>query len=532
MLLALLALVFHIVTLTRYPVVSCDEGYYVKSALRYTDAVASGSSWPTPGGRTFYLPFGRSYWMLVGGSAQLLGPQLEAGRLISLLSLLAAVAATYQVGSRFASRQVGLWAAALISVEWLMLYMGHLSRPDMLATAAASWLIVLWDVAGSRSSGWLYLLLGALTILVLDSHFLALHLAWVVGAWVVFDLARRRVWRLLGVYIVGLVIGAALLIWLHLGVDTWQLMALFFSDPVAALQSYIGDTSAGAVQPGVLVGHIFRSFAEYWWLRYGWHIPVLSLVEAVFFMTGTLSALLNGPRLRLLGMLIVLSSLSFMATNIRTGYALFGYSILWIPLYTVVGVAAVFNLWGRWSPARLPAWTPQALLAGIAVLYISADLYLVSRRPPDAHARAVALLTQTMEPGSRVMLSRQWWFGFPNDLVFVDEELVMSPATNSWWNAVPDATLESQQDEISLVYTPLVERSETNEEIAERFAELRPDYVIADTVLGCNTYPSRESQFLLELVQTMCKPLEDVDTGITPEAAYYGVKTLYSCKWE
>ncbi|MDP6792829.1 MAG: hypothetical protein QF660_02120, partial [Anaerolineales bacterium] len=39
-------MLFHYISLLDYPVPSCDEAFYGRSALKYLDAAVTGNSWP------------------------------------------------------------------------------------------------------------------------------------------------------------------------------------------------------------------------------------------------------------------------------------------------------------------------------------------------------------------------------------------------------------------------------------------------------------------------------------------------------
>lgn len=521
----------HLAALQRYPVVTCDEAFYVQSAGRYTASVLQQESWPTTAGRLFYMPHSRSYWLLLGISADIFGAQLLAGRLISLLSLVGLVAATYWLGTRLSSRSHALWAAGLVGVSWLAFYSGHLTRPDMLAAAMSTLMIGAWYTISARREWWWYIVLGFGLCFQVELHLIVVHMAWPVMLLSLVDLLRNQAWKRLIGLLTGAVIGAIVIGWLHLGDSTAVLLRLLFADPGATLYSFVGS---GGSPPNLfdVLFELIESLADFWWRHYAWHMSVASLPQAALFIVGLISASRSRERrLRLLALMILLSSLSFMLVNTRTNYTLFGYSLLWLPLYMVLGVIGL-----QWLVERLPftglkPWIPHALLAVLAALYVAGDVYFTVKFWDDSYSVSASEITDDMQPGSRVLSSRVWWFSFPETLVFIDEDLVFPTQSNAWWNTVPQGEFEVEAP-LELPRRDNPSKSESYRLVQAKLEDLRPDYIVVDTVMGCDSNPREPAGVLSEYAAEHCSAVEVVDPTVKDLALHYDTQTIYACTWK
>ena len=166
---------FHFLTLLEYPAPTCDEAFYGRTAIKYYDAVTTGTTWP-PLDAYFYLFHGRWYWMILGVVLSIFGNTLIAARIVSLFGLALLVVATFLVGDLYVNRKTGLWAALLVGTAWLTTYSGHLARPDILAVAIGT-MSVVWVKYTLDNPHWRrFFILGLLLILQLDFHVINIHL--------------------------------------------------------------------------------------------------------------------------------------------------------------------------------------------------------------------------------------------------------------------------------------------------------------------------------------------------------------------
>jgi 4-amino-4-deoxy-L-arabinose transferase-like glycosyltransferase len=508
-------------TLERYPPVTCDETIYMRTAERYERALSGGESWPQGTGVVFWLPHGRAYWLALNGAFALLGETLYAARLVSLVGWGGAVAATYVLGRQAVSRRAGLWSAGLVGLAWVALHTGHRARPDMLAAAVGTVTFGLVILARQRDKGWLYLVLGLAATLQLDFHFNLVHFTWPIALLITICLVRERAFGKLGWFVLGLVVGGLFVVWLHLGGASGPILGEMFGNPVGFIAGYVARGQEGGRDIGAALLNGFASFGRFWWRYYGRLAPVLSILQAVLFIGGLVFALLVRDRsLRTLLLLVVLSSLTFAVVN--AGYQLIGYAMLWLPLYTVLGVAAVYGLAERLRGApEGKRRATNALLGVMALLYLAGDAYLIATHPAGLYRDAAARLLEDIEPGSRVLTGSLWWHAMRDEVVFIDENLLWPTRSSVWLTAVPD----EDPPEMSLV-SSIVRPHEARPLVKARLEdELQPDYVIDDGVTGCQSTISPVSRVLTLYLEEHCTRLDEVTLKL------YGSQTIYACEW-
>ncbi len=512
-------LAFNLWSLERYPPVTCDEAFYMRSAGRFVEAAASGQRWPALG-VMFYLPHGRLYWLALGGLGALLGETLFVARLVSLLAWALLIAATYAVGRLYGSQRIGLWAAALAAATWLSLHTGHRVRPDMLAAAAGVASVALMALTLPRRQAALYAAFGFALVFQLDIHLNLLHLAWPMAAWTVFRCVRQRAFGHLAVFGGGLALGAVLVAWLHLGPALGTLAGLALADPAALAASYIGGGTGGQAALPSLVG-MAASFGQFWWQYYAWLAPLVSLPQAALFLGGLIYALLKGTsEQRVLAGLVVLSSLTFAVVN--ASYQLIGYAMLWVPLYLVLGVSAVFGLAERFAPGRAPRQLPAAILAGCLLIYGAGGVYLAATHGEPGYEAEAERLRAVTGTEARVLGSPLWWHAYREQLV---DEVLLAPTNSTlWWNAIPDEQ-GIEADVLDLI-APDAHAEPPEPYVRAMLADdLRPEYVIEDGVIGCQTTRTPLSEALAAVVEELCRPVAQLDLG------EYGVQTVYACDW-
>src|SRR5687768_51814 len=93
---SLLWLLINLLTLTRYPHITCDEAFYGRTSSYFMQGLLTGETWPQVG-INFHLLYGRLYWFLMGLSFKLLGVNIVAARLVSLVGWIIFVTATYDL---------------------------------------------------------------------------------------------------------------------------------------------------------------------------------------------------------------------------------------------------------------------------------------------------------------------------------------------------------------------------------------------------------------------------------------------------
>lgn len=507
----------NLLTLTGYPPATCDEAFYMRSALRFTRALASGQWWPRARA-LFYLPHGRLYWLALGGAADLLGETLFAGRLVSLLGWALLVAATYLVGGAYADRRAGLWAALLVATAPIAFYTGRLARPDIVAAAASVALVGLLPAMRRQRRGWLFLLFGLGGMLTLDLHLNLLHIVWPVFLILGLTFLSRRRFAALLWLAAGALLGAAVIVVLHVGTSLGPAVSLLLNDPAGFASSYVGG--GGGSLPGMLISSAV-SFSRFWWGSYAWFARVLSLLPAVLFVSGLVSALVGRDEpLRLLAVVVVLSSLTFAVINAE--YQVVGYAMMWLPFYAVLGVAVVFRLAERLGRAR---WLVPAGLSVMLALNVLGDAYLVWKTPPGSYEAAAARLTAGVEPGSRVLANSTWWHALHGDYTFLDETLVAPENSSLWWNSVPGDGEGSAAGGPGLMAPNELPPDQAAAWVRDVLSRLQPDVVLDDGRIGCQSSATALSEAFTANVGAQCSARDGVSAG------EYGAYTRYTCGW-
>ena len=170
---------FHFLTLLDYPAPTCDDAFYGRTAIKYYDAVTTGTIWP-PLDAHFYLFHGRWYWMILGVVFSILGNTLIAARIVSFFGLVLLVFATFLIGNLYVNRKTGLWAALLVGTAWLTTYSGHLARPDILAVAIGTMSVVWVKYMLDNPHWWRFFSLGSYTAIRFSRHQYTLDFAYIV----------------------------------------------------------------------------------------------------------------------------------------------------------------------------------------------------------------------------------------------------------------------------------------------------------------------------------------------------------------
>jgi hypothetical protein len=447
---------------------------------------------------------------------------LFAARLTGLIAWLLTVVGTYFVALRYTrSERSALWAAILCSLTWLGLYAGRHVRPDIAATAALLGVLYLTHVALERRTGKWFLLLGVCTLGQLDLHFNLLHFAWPLMLIVSIRLIKEKEFRSFLLFVLGLFIGGVIILWLHLGSGLGIIAKILFTDPGQLLSSYMKLDPSEQVALTSRLGYMLSSFGRFWWQYYGRFTGLLSVPQAILFIVGVLTALIAGDDEKLLGVVILLSSLSFMSLN--TNYQLLNYSMTWLPLYIILMTTALFRLEERFLPRPAATLT----LIAIGLLYLVGDAYLIAKRFPGGYHADFGELVADVQPGSRVMSNSIWWYAMPDDAIFLDDKLV-APVGSDLWAGGLGADHFEVSDLPILPFVPDQTPLEVRQGVEEHLNLLSPDYVAFSPDVGCPVTPTPHWLALSDLVESSCTLIQEVDSK------EYGIMLLYDCRgiWE
>ena len=502
-------LLLHYISLLEYPTPSCDEAFYGRSALKFFDAAVAGKRWPAADA-SFFLFHGRGYWLVLGIAFSFLGTTLFAARMVSLVGLIVLVLATFLIGKLYVNRSVGIWSAVLVTAAWLSLHSGHLARPDMLAAAVGAVSVVWVKRALENPRLWRFLLLGMLLVLQLEIHPLPVHLGLPILLMVAAYSFRNKSWIPLCATMLGMLTAGALVLFGRYGNETAVFLNGIFGENALVIKFVRGGSSLDGTNWLDWAGN----FLGFWWRSYAWLAPFVSIPQALLFMIGLVFAYVSrSAGLRTLASLVVISSVTFAITN--SSHSWLGYSLLWLPYYTVMGVAAVSRLrvvspW-RWLNRNIV----PVVLALYGLLYLVGDVYLVSKdgaNTEETYYQEANQLLFGIPASARVLAKQYWWYAMFDKVTFLDEHLIAPQGSLAWWIGVPDVIAASQPD------------SDRSTQVREQFEnELRPDFVVMDGLLGCVDVREANFDALLDTVQSRCELKQELHSRL------YRPQRVYQC---
>lgn len=506
-------LIINLLTLTLYPAINCDETFYGRISLLFRDGLFSGNPWPDPGW-LFFLPHGRTALFFQSIGITLFGLTLFGVRLYSLIGWLLTIVFSAIIGKQYTgSEKVGLWVGGLVSISWLGFYNGHHARPDMLAAAGIAGLIALMPPLINQQRNWPFLPYGFALIFVLDLHFNLLHFIWPLALLLPISLLRERQWARIGFLALGIFVGILALLWIHLGPAIGYLANQFLTDFDHVTEYYLGTSSEHVTVSGML-----QSFGKFWWRYYGAFARWLSYPQAALFLFGTAWAIIKPVQRthRWLGLIIVLSSLSYMIIN--SSYQLITYAILWLPLYIVAAVSAVF------SATEKQAWIAPAILVLLGTTYLAGNAYLaIKLNTTNYWQDADRLLAGSeQQPGDRVIANNIWYFALvDHGLTFVSESLIETVQSERWWFGVPDVKRYQLPDIVPTVSTTAQSPDDLDYQLEQM---LKPDYVLYTEQSHCPNEPSQSMINFIDWTENQCKLVNQIETE------EYGQLRLFSCK--
>ncbi|MEE3255007.1 MAG: hypothetical protein VX199_04840, partial [Chloroflexota bacterium] len=505
---------FHFLTLLEYPAPTCDETFYGRTAIKYYDAVTTGTTWPALDAY-FYLFHGRWYWMILGVVFSILGNTLIAARIVSLFGLVLLVFATFLIGNLYVNRKTGLWAALLVGTAWLTAYSGHLARPDILAVAIGTLSVVWVKYVLDNPHWWRFFSLGLLLILQLDFHVINIHLILPVLLMIVWqtrnDDAQKNWWTDLGITILGMLAATVIVLIVRYGTDITLLLSNINADDTMLLETIRGYRLVSVEKNWFNLG-LAANFVQFWWSNFGWIAPFVSVPQALLFLLGLTGAYISDSvELKRLGVLVLVSSFTFMIIN--SDHAWLSYSLLWIPYYFVLGVAAVRRIYLRTNWNMLNKYCSNIVLSLYVVLNVTGDVYLVSgdnSGVSDSYQLEAQQILSQIPAESRVLAKQYWWYAMQNKIIYLDEHLVAPQGSLSWWVGVPDMESISALERDSL--------SQSKKQFVEN---LQPDFVVVDGVLGCNNVPDTQYDDFIMVLESNCKLQDKIDSKIYKQQSLY-----------
>lgn len=506
-------LIVNLFTLTLYPAITCDETFYGKTAQLFKDGLLSDTPWPNPGW-LFFLPHGRTAWFVQSIGITLFDTTLFGVRFYSLVGWLLSIVLSVVIGKQYTgSEKVGFWAGGLVSISWLGFYAGHHARPDMLAAAGIAGLLAWLPFILRHQQNWPFLAFGFALTFLLDLHFNLLHFIWPLTLLMLINLLRERRWWQASYLLLGMFAAGLVLIWIHIGPAMGYFSNQIFTDFNHVAHEYVRIDSEQTS-----LWDMARSFGHFWWQYYGAFARWLSYPQAILFLLGTIWAIVK-PTLQLhrwLGWIIILSSLSYLIIN--GNYQIINYAMLWLPLYMVVAVAAIFSTFEE-NP-----WLSSTILALLGAAYLAGNIYLAITVNTISYQKSIdrLLAGSEFQSGDRIIANHIWYFALSDqNLTFLPETLVESAKSNAWFYGVP----EEEQHDLPVIVQNISSIPQSPEDVNQRLTQiLQPDYIIYTEKSNCPEVHTPAMIALTSWAESQCKLVNQIQTET------YGQLSLFSCK--
>jgi 4-amino-4-deoxy-L-arabinose transferase-like glycosyltransferase len=239
---ALLALyvVLGLVTLTTFPLVWVDEGWYVSSAANF---VRDGSfALPLFGDLDGFdrdnVVYGRIYLLALAAAFTAADVTPEAARLVSFTAGIAAVVSMFALGRELWDARVGVVAAILLAVSPVFIDQSHDARPEIMQLAFTLAAFASLLAGQRRSSALLLVLAGVLAVLAADVHLNAVIVPVALAAVL---LVRRASLRTFGLFAAGGFVAGLWFLFVHVVQDPALFMQQVnaFGGPKSPLSEFL-----------------------------------------------------------------------------------------------------------------------------------------------------------------------------------------------------------------------------------------------------------------------------------------------------
>lgn len=260
------------------------------------------------------------YFMMLGAWGRLVGWTPFAGRMLSLVWGLLAVAMVYRLGGTLFTRRAGFFAAGLLSSSAFLVYYAHELRAyTWLTFLTVFTLWVYWQVINRTGrAAWIARagLFGAMSSLIYTNYFGCVPFV-AVGMWHLTRRPWNRPWRHTAFTIAAA--GATFLPWIAVLRVSYE--------------TYAGlGMPSPRMTPGEMLTHAGYTFSNT-------HLPLL-MIPLIFALV--VAAAASGQRVRRVWFLLIVMMLTYMALNLQIKVLIpqrFRYFIpLWPVLALLVGV--------------------------------------------------------------------------------------------------------------------------------------------------------------------------------------------------
>jgi 4-amino-4-deoxy-L-arabinose transferase-like glycosyltransferase len=481
---------FHLLTLTDYPTITCDEALYGSQASQFLTRGTLGMD-VYEAGDPFYrdlnmVHMGRVTAISEAGLFAVTGVTWWASRFFGLLGLAAASAMLYILGKRLYGSNVALASALLFPTTLRAFLSGHVTRPDIWGSMVVmlGTLGVLVLMSKPRSF-WFAAAMGLLGMVAVDVHgyLLGFVMGFCLAVFIQFGLRERRL-RIVFGYAVGVLAGCALWLITHTLPDPAQSM----------YQMSTGYRMLGnlPLANGIVTNVI--SFGQWLGLAFWEFGKPLSLGETFLTILGIIFALRR--RDGVTWVLLVIIGVSLAVYMMVMGQRFVQYAVYWSPMLILLGMKALHELilviqqkvpgLRRLSaPAILSLYT-----AGLAVANFAGAFYLVTHFEGGDYMPMARRLAEAVPSDTRVMADSTWWWTLNPERIFSDSDVLFAAQGKM------------------LAEGP---RRTDAQVVQEVMANYRPDYVLVDHSLSCNTDVSDLWREWTALVEADCELVTRID---------------------
>ncbi len=491
----LLWLAINLLTLLRYPLLTCDEAFYSMAGDRLVGALL-GVHRPVllP---TYYpalLPYGRINLLGIGLYGLLFGQGPLSARLWGLTGWLVSIVSTYWAAKKLGLNRLAIWPAALMAVAWLPLFYGHNGRPHIWVSAIGALSLGLLIQALSDSKPSRLMAVTAFPALMLDFHLNSFHFLVANTLIAVCVLIQRREARKIGWLVLGGIIVMPFLVGARFIPDPDAMLhALRGGNPFSALEVY-AVAGPSNVTDGIVL-KLFTRLLDFvsWWIASYVHPPLFEgLPQALLLLFGIATAWFSQKsHHRLLAAYYLVASLSF-AELVTFKWQT--YAAPWMPLLLLLATAGMqwFQevVWPRLTD-RLAHWKGQVgpgMLGLLLILYLVGDVYVMRQPRNDRFFSVAHRLSELIPDGASVLTEVTWWFALPNSAI-IDEHLAVVGL-----QPIPYYQLNSLGPEAFI-----------RQNVLER---LKPDYVLTDDLIGCVDSVNPIGLALTAVVKNKCTLIE------------------------
>jgi len=392
---------FHLVTLTKFPIVFIDEPWYsnvawnwLKEGVNFDSMHAESrpnAIWPYIGNLPLRISF------------DVFGLGLFQARLVSWIFGILLLILTALVGLKSYGIASGVLAALLLSLSTPFLQSSHLVRPDIILSTMGVLCYFLTLIAFLENRRWAHLLSGLLISLSLDIHWNAIILG--VGLFVLYIYHYRAqvlkssdTW----LFILGVSLGLI-----------YYLIVVVMPDPSKFVSFYRFSSEISHPMPlfSFNLMELLRSVREEI-RRYGFY---QNSVDFIFIFAGMVYLIFRRSKADRL--LLIFIATVFLGFVLLTGNKSFEYAIILYPFFILVAAEAIRSLYH----AVAGVISSRALVVAILILLVfSGGLRLartISGQKDYDYNATVEMMKSVIPNGSRVLGIPVWWLGF-NDYDF------------------------------------------------------------------------------------------------------------------